>query len=74
MSMSEQIRNRRKDKRISQVDMAQMVDVKQSTISDYETGRATPTIDKLIKIASILDCTVDDLVQDEARACRAEPN
>ena len=49
MSMSEQICNRRKDKKINQVDMAQMIGVKQSTISDYETGRATPTIDKLIR-------------------------
>jgi len=73
MSMSEQICNRRKDKKINQVDMAQLIGVKQSTISDYETGRATPTIDKLIKIASILGCTVDDLVQDEARACKTEP-
>ena len=54
----------RKSKGISQEYLASAIGVTQGAISAYETGRWEPSITTIKKMASILGCTVDDLLED----------
>lgn len=54
----------RKQKRMTQTELAIAVGVTQPSISDYESGKKRPTIDTAKKLADALGCTVDDLLKD----------
>jgi transcriptional regulator with XRE-family HTH domain len=43
-----------------------MIHVRQSTISQIETGERTPSLPMLIRIAAALGVTVNDLISEEA--------
>lgn len=60
------IRAIRKEKGLTQKDMAALLNVQQSTVSMWETGESKPRADMLIAIAKYLDCTVDELLKSEA--------
>ena len=47
---------------ITQVDLAKQIDVKQETISAYESGKAYPSADSLVKIADYLNTSTDYLL------------
>ena len=47
---------------ITQVDLAKQIDVKQETISAYESGKAVPSAEALIKIADYLNTSTDYLL------------
>lgn len=47
---------------ITQVDLAKKIDVKQETISAYESGKTLPSADALIKIADYLNTSTDYLL------------
>ena len=55
------IENIRSLKRISQKDLAEEIGVSQSAVSQWESGQAFPSSDKLPQIAKILGCSIDDL-------------
>lgn len=54
----------KKQKRMTQTELAIAVGVTQPSISDYESGKKRPTIDTAKKLADALGCTVDDLLKD----------
>lgn len=47
---------------ITQVDLAKIINVKQETISAYESGKALPSADALVKIAGYLNTSTDYLL------------
>lgn len=53
----------RKNKKLKQSDLAAILNTKQQIISDYETGKATPSLDRLVEFAIILDVSLDELIQ-----------
>ena len=55
------IKDFRKKKRLSQNDIAQLMNIKQNTFSQWETGERTPNVIQAITIAKILDTTVESL-------------
>lgn len=59
--------NRIKEKRlalnITQEELAEKLCIKQSAVAKWENGEAMPRADKLLKLARILGCTVDDLLK-----------
>lgn len=59
MNRFKEIRIKRK---ITQVDLAKQIDVKQETISAYESGKALPSADALVKIADYLNTSTDYLL------------
>ncbi len=59
------LRGRRKDKGISQVEVADLLNVSQSTYSKYENGEIEPDISTLKKLAELFQTTIDDLVEFE---------
>lgn len=46
------------------MDVAQAVGVTVPCVSSWEAGRFYPSADNLVKIASFLDCSVDDILKD----------
>ncbi len=57
----------RKGKKISQVELAKMLNVTQGAISQWENGDSNPAINKLPQIANVLGCTIDQLFQKEEK-------
>ena len=58
----ERIRNLREDKDIRQAQMAEFLQVHQTTYSDYELGNLNIPIDVLIKLARYFNTSIDYLV------------
>lgn len=52
----------RQEKGLTQKDLAEKIGVKQSVISDYERNIIYPTIERLIKIATVLNVKLDELI------------
>ena len=59
------LRNIRMKKGYTQDELAKICKLKQSRISRYEVGNREPGIETLKKLASALDVTVDELLEDE---------
>lgn len=55
------IKEFRKKKNITQVNLSKELNVKQNTISDWEKDKKMPNIRKAIELAKILDTTVEEL-------------
>lgn len=54
------IKEKRKEKRLSQSQLANMVGVNQTAVSQWERGATMPSLDKAALIANALGCTIDD--------------
>jgi transcriptional regulator with XRE-family HTH domain len=52
----------RKFRRLSQIDLARKTRLKQSAISQFETGRRAPSFHNLLRLADALDVTADYLM------------
>jgi len=52
----------REDKNLTQKQVAELLNVGESTISLYESGMRRPPITKLVKYAEILGVTVDKVI------------
>ena len=71
------IRKIRKRKKISQGSIAALIGVTQAAVSQWESGKTTPTAQNIIDLARILDCTTDDILitdkEDEHNDNKAKP-
>lgn len=61
------IRYYRKKKNIKQQDLAENIGISSSLLSNYESGKAIPTEDKLQLIANILDVSPEALLSDDTK-------
>ena len=52
---------------LRQIDLANKIGALQSTISQWETGKVEPDIEALIKIASIFETSIDNVLGEESR-------
>lgn len=57
-----EIRKIRESRGLRQYELADRMGVKQASVSAWESGAAMPSAANLIKLADILDCTVDALL------------
>lgn len=55
------IRKFRKKKKLSQTDIAEIMKIKQNTVSQWENDIRMPNVRQAIKLAAILDTTVESL-------------
>ena len=62
------IKNIREKAGVTQIELAKALNIGQSAVAAWETGQALPRADKLIQIAEVLHCTVDDLLRGEENA------
>ena len=56
------LKNARQKKGLKQKELADLLDLSSKTISNYEAGASDPDIKTLIKMARILEVTIDYLV------------
>jgi len=54
----------RKKNGLSQEDLAAKLNVSRQSVSKWESGNAYPETDKIISIANLFDCSMDDLIND----------
>ena len=52
----------RKEKKLTQTELASKLNISQTSYSNWESGKAEPTLDNIIKLANILDTTTDELL------------
>lgn len=62
MEFSERLKNLRKQAHLTQVDVAEKLGISQPAYASWERGLKKPTQDNLVKIAQILNVSVDYLV------------
>ncbi len=60
------IRSKRKEKNLTQAELAKMVGVDKSAVSQWELGNNFPTVPKLQEMARIFDCSIEELIEKEA--------
>ena len=53
----------RKNAGFTQDQIAKAVNVDRSTVAKWETNKAKPRVDTLIKLAALFECSVDELVK-----------
>lgn len=57
------IREYRKKQKMTQRELAEAIEVAQPTITQYEIGTRKPDIVTLKKLAAVLHCTTDQLLE-----------
>ena len=62
MEFSERLKTLRKEAGLTQVDVAEKLGISQPAYASWERGAKKPTQDNLVKIAQILNVSVDYLV------------
>lgn len=60
--LPQRLRQKRKQKKLTQQELANIVNTKKNTISNYETGYSTPSNDMLIDLARALHTSTDYLL------------
>lgn len=65
MRFNEKLQILRKEKKLSQEQLADMLDVTRQSVSKWESGTTYPEMDKLIMLCKIFKCSLDDLTNDE---------
>lgn len=58
----------REERGLRQSELAQMLGMDQANVSRYESGERRLTLENAIRIAHVLGCTVEELVEGETSA------
>lgn len=72
MNLGESIYKNRTQKNWSQTDLADALDVSRQSVSKWENNTAIPDLDKLIKMSSLFEVSLDTLVFGEQPPCEDE--
>ena len=62
MTIGERLLNLRKEKNLSQEELANVLDVSRQTISKWETDQTTPDFDKIVPLCEYFGITSDELL------------
>jgi transcriptional regulator with XRE-family HTH domain len=65
MKLSKKLVSLRKKKRLSQMELAEMLQVSRQAISKWETGKAVPSIENLKCLSELYQISMDDLISSE---------
>ncbi|MBC7977813.1 MAG: helix-turn-helix domain-containing protein, partial [Myxococcales bacterium] len=66
------VRERREARELSQVDLAKHARLTRQSISAIEAGRAVPSVDVALRIATALDCQVEELFLPDSEQAQVE--
>ncbi len=72
MNFNEKLQRLRKEKKFSQEELAEMLDVTRQSVSKWESGQTYPEMDKLLAICKIFNCTLEELTNDEIKEVSSE--
>lgn len=56
------IKQLRLSRNLTQLEFAQIIGVKRTTLSNWELNRANPSVSILKKIAQYFNCSIEDLI------------
>ncbi len=70
--LGERIKNIRTEKGMSQEELAVALDVVRQTVSKWEKGLSVPDADMLVRLAHVLDTSVNELLGEEKAATAAD--
>lgn len=68
MSFAENVKKLREEKGLTQQELANLVEIAQPTIAQYEKGMKLPTIVTGVNLAEVLGTTCEKLVNDQKGA------
>lgn len=71
-NLGEQIYKYRTERGLSQLELAEALDVSRQSISKWETNVAVPELSKLVKMAELFGVTLDELILDKKAEMPAE--
>ena len=57
------IKSIRESKNMTQLDVATILNISRTTVAMWETGESMPRAEKLIQLAELFNCTVDELLK-----------
>ena len=63
--LGDRIKEYRETKKMTQNELAELLEVSTATISKYETGALEPSIESIKRLADIFNITIDELIKDE---------
>lgn len=72
MNLGENIKRYRKNKKLTQKQLADKLQVSSITIQNYENNRREPSLEMLNKLAAILGCTVSDFLEERILTLRPD--
>lgn len=72
MSLAENIYRFRTEQNMSQLDLADALEVSRQSVSKWETGTAVPELNKLVKMAKLFEVSLDELVNGETSSAKEE--
>lgn len=67
MSIGEKIKEQREQHKMTQKDIAEILEVEPATISKYEAGTIEPNIESLKKLAQTFNTTIDELINEKTK-------
>lgn len=70
--MKNMIKEYRKAQKITQEEMARLLNVSRQTYINYESGAFEPSFETLIQISKILKTSIDDLLNNEVYPSRRD--
>ena len=62
------IRELRQERQLSQEELARLLEVDRSSVARWETGSNNPRIEKLLALAKIFRCSLDELIHENQKA------
>lgn len=69
MSLGKNIQYLRKQKKITQEQLAEIMSVSRQTISRWEADEIVPELNKLVTLSDVFSCKLDTLVKEDMSAC-----
>lgn len=78
MELKKKLSQLRKEKGLTQLELAEAMNVSRQAVSRWEVGSAVPTLDNLVSLSKVYSVPLDYLVHDEMEepgpaGCEAEP-
>lgn len=65
MKFGENLYHLRKNKKMSQEQLAEKIGVSRQSVSKWETGEAYPEMENILKICKIFHCKINDIIHDD---------
>lgn len=65
MKFGENLKTIRKDKKMSQEQLAEKVNVSRQSVSKWETGEAYPEMNNILELCKIFNCKINDLIHSD---------
>lgn len=67
MKFEENLRELRKQRGMSQEELAEQLNISRQSVSKWENGSAYPELDKLMQLCELFQCKIDDLLYGEVK-------